>query len=115
MNVTFFIGNGFDLNLGLKTEYKSFLEDYIKNGNSGLLTDEIKKDIDKWSDLEMALGDYVQKNVHANDAAFIASKHDLDNKLAAYLTQEGKRNVIIDTNGAVEFRDRIVNIDHYLF
>lgn len=29
MNVTFLIGNGFDINLGLKTSYKDFYEQYI--------------------------------------------------------------------------------------
>ncbi len=28
MYITFLIGNGFDLNLGLKTKYKDFLEVY---------------------------------------------------------------------------------------
>ena len=30
MNITFMIGNGFDLNIGLKTRYKDFILDYLK-------------------------------------------------------------------------------------
>lgn len=29
MNVTFLIGNGFDLNLGLATQYPDFLKEYL--------------------------------------------------------------------------------------
>lgn len=31
MNITFFIGNGFDLNLGLKTRYKDFYKYFKEN------------------------------------------------------------------------------------
>ena len=34
MNVTFLIGNGFDLNIGLETTYSAFLKDY------GIVTDK---------------------------------------------------------------------------
>lgn len=29
MNITFFIGNGFDINIGLKTKYSDFLYYYL--------------------------------------------------------------------------------------
>lgn len=33
MNITFLIGNGFDLELGLKTRYIDFLAEYTKEDN----------------------------------------------------------------------------------
>ncbi|MBQ4340212.1 MAG: tryptophan synthase subunit beta, partial [Firmicutes bacterium] len=30
MNITFLIGNGFDLNIGLATTYSAFLKEYTK-------------------------------------------------------------------------------------
>ena len=33
MYITFLIGNGFDLNLGLKTKYRDFLEVYTSKSN----------------------------------------------------------------------------------
>ena len=61
MNITFLIGNGFDLNLGLKTSFSDFLKvykepqagdsDVIKKFKSYFLKDE-----NLWSDAEMAFG-----------------------------------------------------------
>lgn len=61
MNITFLIGNGFDINIGLKTRYQNFY-DYLKDsGNMKKLTSELNEksnvDFDKvmWSDLELGL------------------------------------------------------------
>lgn len=32
MNVTFFLGNGFDININLKTRYKDFYPFFMENG-----------------------------------------------------------------------------------
>lgn len=72
MNVTFLIGNGFDLNLGLATQYPDFLKEYLVDQPKD--NDEIKRfkeDIRKrdaedqannvdrlWSNAELAFGSY---------------------------------------------------------
>lgn len=61
MNVTYIIGNGFDLNLGLETGYQAFYNYYIKvpspNSQVKLLKDSIEQDgYELWSDLEIGLG-----------------------------------------------------------
>lgn len=63
MNLTYIIGNGFDLGLGLPTSYKEFLKHYLENGNTDnvhysvqKLKEEIEKDIDNWGDGEVAIG-----------------------------------------------------------
>lgn len=65
MNIVFLLGNGFDINLGLKTSYLDFLQYYLsqKTDNSDInaLKDEIKKNISLWSDLEMRLGEVSKK------------------------------------------------------
>lgn len=43
MNITFLIGNGFDLNLKLNTQYSDFYKYYIKNDPKDLLSKSIKK------------------------------------------------------------------------
>lgn len=68
MKTVFLIGNGFDINLGLKTRYKDFYNYYLdldSNGDNNhvkKLKDHLKKTLssdDKyWADLELALGDY---------------------------------------------------------
>lgn len=60
MNVTYILGNGFDLNLGLKTSYYDFY-DYYKNipsPNEDIenLKEDIKSNINQWSDLEHRIG-----------------------------------------------------------
>ena len=70
MNITFLLGNGFDIGLGLETGYENFYDEYSvilstdnKNINSfktmlkNRNLDEKKKIID-WSDFEKAFGQH---------------------------------------------------------
>ena len=62
--LTYMIGNGFDINLGLKTTYSDFRESYLitesKNEQidafKSLIRKEIKGDPATWADAEMAFG-----------------------------------------------------------
>ncbi|MCH5348160.1 MAG: hypothetical protein J1E40_02460 [Oscillospiraceae bacterium] len=61
MNITFLIGNGFDVNLGLKTKYTDFYNTYIKSNEKRDDDDPVKKfcylienNYETWSDFEMA-------------------------------------------------------------
>jgi len=60
MNLTYLIGNGFDIGLGLKTDYRSFLDWYLRQPNElpevGWLKEQILKDTELWSDAELAFG-----------------------------------------------------------
>lgn len=65
MNITFMIGNGFDLNLGLKTGYGDFTKIYVepKAGDCPVIAKfKHQLSIDfiegNWSDLELYLGEY---------------------------------------------------------
>ena len=61
----YLIGNGFDLNLGLKSSYNDFYGFYkIQESDSYPVKnfkDNISNNIDKWSDLELALGEYTKE------------------------------------------------------
>lgn len=65
MEILFLIGNGFDINLDMPTSYKQFYESYKKVKNESKLITELKKDIksekNTWSDLELRLGEYMEK------------------------------------------------------
>ena len=58
------VGNGFDINLGLKTTYSEFIESYLKDDSSNeqitafknIIRDEIKENPATWADAEMAFG-----------------------------------------------------------
>lgn len=60
MNITYLIGNGFDIGLGLKTDYRSFLDGYFRQPNEssevGWLKDHILRETELWSDAEIAFG-----------------------------------------------------------
>lgn len=68
MNIVYLIGNGFDINIGLKTRYKDFYDYYLALGSSGdnelvkklktHLKETLSTDDKYWSDLEIALGNY---------------------------------------------------------
>lgn len=59
MKITFFIGNGYDINLGLKTSYPDFLNWYIKQPSKcsevEVFKNLIRNNIKYWSDLEKHL------------------------------------------------------------
>lgn len=60
MNITFIIGNGFDLNLGLPTDYRHFCDYYGSLKSNSAIVDSLKNDID-WKDLELGLGQFTAK------------------------------------------------------
>lgn len=90
MNILFLIGNGFDLNLEMKTKYSDFYKYYksIKSDSLAInkLKDSISKNIKNWSDLELALGDYT-KNI-GSEKEFEEVYEDIGDRLAEYLEEE---------------------------
>ncbi|SHG26768.1 Bacteriophage abortive infection AbiH [Salegentibacter echinorum] len=90
MQILYIIGNGFDLNLGLKTSYKDFYDSYKSensdNENIALLKKNISNNYKNWSDLELALGHYTDelKSLEEFDTVF----EDIGEKLAQYLMKE---------------------------
>lgn len=94
MNITFLIGNGFDLNLGLKTTYSDFLKEYISVIDEKEPLKSFKKDIlkdfDKWSEAEKAFGIYT-KEFSGDAKDFCLCHEDFCFRLGQYLkTQESK-------------------------
>lgn len=95
MRITFFIGNGFDLNQNLKTNYSDFLKNYLKEteADSPAVT-EFKKRLnnyDCWSDLEIALGSMLHEYDEDSVDQYVSGLKDLKEKLSRYLAKEEKR------------------------
>lgn len=90
MNVTFLLGNGFDVGLGLPTKYSNFYPIYKlqkENSNSyfGSLAQEIFDNIDQWSDYEKALGQYTEKFTEKNKKLFHEQNKDFQKEFVNYL------------------------------
>lgn len=89
--ITFLIGNGFDINVGLHTRYRDFYEYYIENNKGDMLAKAIGKDYDNWSDLELGLGKYTGKVSPEKEKEFWNSEPNLEDSLVDYLTEEVKK------------------------
>lgn len=95
MNITYLIGNGFDLNLGLKTKYADFLQEYRNIESGDLVIGKFKSDIANnlkhWADAESAFGEYTERFNDVND--FCTCHMDFCMELAKYLDlQESRLN-----------------------
>lgn len=100
MKILHIIGNGFDLNLGLKTSYKDFYDYYKSVESSKNSINDLKSNISNnyknWSDLELALGQYTEvfKTVDDFDEVF----EDIGAQLAEYLINEENKFNLAEIN-----------------
>ena len=89
-NVTFLIGNGFDLACGLKTKFSHTFRSYCRTQPSLPVVEDFKsaisRDIEKWSDFEMTLAEYAPK--FKNSEELIACIKDYKLYLRTYLQNE---------------------------
>lgn len=123
MNITFLVGNGFDLNLKLNTRYSDFYKYYIDNDPKDMLSKSIKDDYAMWSDLEIGLGAFLESIDENQIDEFLDSKSTLERMLSEYLTLENNRFKIKDEKVfSEEFKKKVLNFfsdfnaidkDHY--
>lgn len=124
MNITFLIGNGFDLNLGLKTSYKDFLDDYAnKNPDSSDSVMKFKDFIDKkkakkeilWVDAEKEFLDYSIEfdGKKATVKDYSQCHLDICSSLGKYLKREEQKIDFKDEGIDVAFVESI-SVEHLL-
>lgn len=95
--ITFFIGNGFDLNVGLETRYQDFYKYYLAKQPNDYLAKNIKSEgIELWADLEIALGEHTSQITSDKEDKFLDSKELLEESLAEYLETQMSRILIDD-------------------
>ena len=102
MKFVFLIGNGFDLNLNLKTRYRNFYDRYIslpsKNSTIKKFKEVLSDNLDNWADLELELGKYANNFGIENENDFVELLYDIQDSLAEYLDEQDsnlfKRNKI---------------------
>lgn len=108
MNILFFLGNGFDLQLGMKTGYKSFLKWYVSqptdDSDIAQFREYLKDEKGEWwSDAEIAMGQYLGNFSDDNIAVYFKNIRDFKLRLSEYLLNENlKYNIesvpeVIDT------------------
>lgn len=92
MNVTFLIGNGFDLQLGLKTAYSDFLNWYLNKPTEDIditvFKDELETDNLWWSDAELAMGSVFGTYTGRTVDKFYKCIRDFKRRLVEYLREE---------------------------
>lgn len=93
MNITFLIGNGFDIGLGLKSRFKDFFPIYkekSQNKESRIkqLSNSIEENYDTWADFENALGKYTLKFTQENKQDFIDQIKDFEIEFIKYLKSQ---------------------------
>lgn len=96
MNLTCLIGNGFDIGLGLKTDYKSFLKWYLHQPSESpdveWLKQQVLKDSELWSDAELAFGALKFSEFEGKSLEpYKQCLKSFVNALSRYLTTEGER------------------------
>nr|MBR4281924.1 bacteriophage abortive infection AbiH family protein [Clostridia bacterium] len=101
MNITFLIGNGFDLNLGLATKFNDFLKVYTKptDSDSALIRafkEHVLTENELWANAEMAFGQYTAAfnptaEVTKTADDFCECYEHFCRELASYLSKEEER------------------------
>ncbi len=92
MNITYLIGNGFDLNMGLKTRYSDFLRHYLRRRSKSIaiatgkerIRQQMQDGINTWADMEIALGKLT--TIYGDNVdEFLEVYHDIILRMADYL------------------------------
>ena len=97
MNVTFLIGNGFDLRLGLHTKYTDMYEGYIKEPSGNEVIRRFKKTLEQdspngyktWGDFEMAMAQHAK--TFSSEEELIVCVRDFKEYMANHLQSEQQK------------------------
>lgn len=115
MNVTFLVGNGFDIACGIDTSYNAFYNWYLKQPSSSEAIHYLKKDIkrnwENWSDFEMGLAYFTRNFSSENIKEFFDCYNDAQNNIINFLKlQMSKFDYnLIDENTIFEFKKNIIS------
>ena len=102
MEIVYLIGNGFDINLGLKTKFRQFYDYYLKqespNSTVGTFKETLNenKDLEQWADLELILGKYAEHFSNDTVLDFRELLNDIQDNLAQYISLQEKKIEITD-------------------
>ncbi len=90
MSTLFMIGNGFDINCGLKTSFSDVCKAYVKTESKSKtiakFKDTINSDIDNWSDFEITMGE--NASIFETGEEFLECVYDFIPFLKDYITNQ---------------------------
>lgn len=93
MNITFVIGNGFDINCGMKCTYRDAYNGYIRIPSPSPTIDAFKKridaNIDTWANFEVAMASDMKN--YENEQDFLLCLRDFKKYLNAHLSEEEEK------------------------
>ena len=115
MNITFIIGNGFDIGLGLKTSYSDFISKYADLSKPHAphaleykLKDQINKNRLSWADAEVAFAklsfDSILKGCKKFDESFLDLLSRFQDALVKYLESEEKRFAFTKVDNDLKYK-----------
>jgi len=116
MNVTWLIGNGFDLACGLKTSYPDFYKStYVQNNTTNQIYQDINANMESWTDFEVALGELSYKifNHVIDKQHFIFDVTQVYSDLGKYLEIQQERNTLTDGN-IEKFKEYLIHFYNYV-
>lgn len=93
MNITFMIGNGFDVGVGMKSRFSDYFPKYIsesKDKDDSLkgISNSISENEEKWSYFEKTLGEYTQEFSNSTARKLINQLKDFMSGFITYLKSE---------------------------
>lgn len=91
MNITFMIGNGFDINVGLNTRYSDFYPYYKRKCGNDIISKDLTENEEKWADLELRLGAMLGSLDQKDIDIYLDAKENMEALLSQYLIGENKR------------------------
>ena len=115
--VTFIIGNGFDIGLGMKTKYSDMYEEYVKTPSATTVIRAFKDNLssrtpyDKWSDFEMGMAEYAK--ILASEDELVECVRDFKGYMVQHLQSENQR--LVDLIQDKAYANQLVReLDHSL-
>ncbi|MDO4983206.1 MAG: AbiH family protein [Eubacteriales bacterium] len=115
MEITFLIGNGFDIRMGLKSRFRDVEENYIHLPSSDedikSFKEKMRSDIDNWSDFELAMGKIMGDYEESKKAIYRKQLDDFTREMIKYLSaQEDQIDFdLCDEEIKTEFSKAIIN------
>lgn len=134
MNITFLIGNGFDLNLKLETSYGEFykyyqsltkpdtaeivvelkksINDFIKSQNDDSSDENVDLDKINWSDLEIGIGQYTSKINSLNEFNILFK--DIKKGLVQFLQEKENQYLFTNSLNKEKLINHLINPEQFL-